>query len=68
MKITSIFILHPANLSDHVSLRTDLPAATWPFTSTLDVSFACAAGMAEEYVAKHWPGIPVEVVDMRERT
>lgn len=62
MKIISIFILHRMGHADYVSLHTDLPEAMWPFADTLDVTFQCAAGGAEAYVAKHWPGIPVEVV------
>jgi hypothetical protein len=62
MKIVSIFILHRSGHADIVSLHTDLPAALWPFTDTLDVSFTCVVGGAERYVEKHWPGVPIEVV------
>jgi hypothetical protein len=50
---------------DNIYLKTtDLPEGTWPFESesTMSVQFMVARGDGEEYLEKHFPGIPVEVV------
>jgi len=43
-----------------------LPEGTWPFesTATADVQITVARGDAEEYLEKHFPGIPTEVVEL----
>lgn len=53
---------------DTISLVTDLPEATWPFEETLDLRFICRAGDGEAYLGKHFPGVPVEVVDVRSKS
>lgn len=63
MTIDNIVIIRSAHGPDYVSMMTDMPSATYPFTAPLDLSFKAAAGTSEAYVAKHFPGIPVQVYE-----
>lgn len=60
LTVNSIFILHRKNSSDYVSLVTDLPEPTFPFKGTLGLRFEVAKDGAVQYVATHFPGIPVQ--------
>ena len=53
---------------DNISLVTDLTEATWPFEENLDLKFICRAGDGEEYLRKHFPRVPVEVIDIRSKS
>lgn len=51
------------NGSDIVSIKTDvLPGPTHPYTDPLWLTFECARGSAEAFVAKHFPGVPIVIV------
>jgi hypothetical protein len=65
MTIKSIQILLTAG-TDKVLFNTDLPSSMPGVTSALahmEMNVAQGSGMA--YVARHFPGIPAEVIDTR---
>jgi hypothetical protein len=47
--------------SDKVYLETDLPDGCWPYSERLSLKFECAARSAEDYLAKHFPGVPFKI-------
>lgn len=47
---------------DRVSLHADLPSGVYPYDGVTDLAMYCAAGTAENYCAKHFPGVPIKVV------
>jgi len=63
LKINSAVVIRGAG-TDKVSLRTELPCATWPYTGEQDFSFEVAAGKAEEYLKEHFPDVPFYVINM----
>jgi len=62
IKISKIIIVRLLHGKAIVSLRTDLPGATFPYRECLDLEFSAARESAEDYCKKHFPGVPVEVV------
>ena len=61
MKILKAHILIRRNHPDSVSLVTDLPPASYN-AENLALSFNVAKGEGEEYVSRHFPGVPHDVV------
>jgi len=67
VKIISIAILERNGSTDFVRLKTDLPDA-FPkglAGEGLSMNFDTQKGLAREFVAKHFPGIPVKVVEIK---
>jgi hypothetical protein len=62
MKIVSITLLTRRNGTDLLWLHTDLPPAV-PFTKSCVLSTEVQWGKGKEYVAAHFPGVPLEVVE-----
>jgi len=62
MNIKRISIVLRKYSTDKVYLHTDLPGSTFPFYENLILQFDCAANRAKDYVAEHFPNIPVEVI------
>lgn len=62
IKVTKITILRMQSGSEIVSLRTEMPEATYPYKESLDLEFRASREQAEDYVKKHFPGVPVEVL------
>jgi hypothetical protein len=61
MKVLSATIVQGYGC-DKVMLCTDLPEAVYPWDNQLAISFDASAGRGAEYVVRHWPDIPVEVI------
>jgi hypothetical protein len=55
--------------TDKVMLKTDLPCPYvpefMPSQESLIMGFDCTYDTAKAYVAKHFPDIPVEVINLR---
>ena len=66
MKINRIVIIQGMG-TDRVMLETDLPEACWPYDNKLSITFNAAQDTGPEYIALHFPNIPIEVVE-RSRT
>lgn len=47
----------------HVTLYTTLPESCWPYEGDLGLQFKVPRNQALEYVEKHFPGVPVDVID-----
>jgi hypothetical protein len=64
IEIKSAKIVRLRHATDKIYLNTNLPEGTWPFEAegTADVVLAVARGDGEEYLERHFPGIPVEVI------
>lgn len=60
--ITGITIVRERYGMDNVYLKTELPAATYPYEGTADLHLTCGREQGEAYCAQHFPGIPVELV------
>jgi len=63
IKITNISIVVNKNSSDKLYLSTELPSGTWPYDKTAYMSMEVAQGKGAEYVSKHFPGVPCEVIN-----
>lgn len=65
INITKITVLTGYG-ADKVTLHTDLPSGT-PAVSRepLSLSLEAARGEGEAYAGKHFPGLPIEVINMR---
>lgn len=46
---------------------TDLIEAVWPYEENLAMSFKAAQGTGEEYLRTHFPGIEIEIIDLRNK-
>lgn len=67
IEIQKATIVRQRHGMDNIYLKTsDLPEGTWPFEQddTADVRLSVARGCGEEYLERHFPGIPVEVVEI----
>lgn len=62
MKLLSITIIRLVNGPDRVSIKTDLPAAAYPYTDKLELSFSVAKGNAVEYCAQNLPDVPIKEI------
>ena len=64
LMVKKCVIVRLAHGPDHVSLVTNLPGATFPYTcEDLSLNFSAARGFGPEYVKEHFPGIEIEVED-----
>ena len=62
MKIVKISILKRKDSTDMIFVLTDLPS-TFPFyKDDLVLKFEVVSGGGEEYVEKHFPGIPIKII------
>jgi len=61
MNITKIIVVTDTG-ADTILLETNLPNGSYPFTGFQECKMTIAAGTAEEYVKKHFPNIPLEVI------
>lgn len=52
--------------ADKVSCYTTFPPTFYPWNENMILSFDCVSDTAEEYVAKNFPNIWVEVIDVRQ--
>ena len=67
IEVVSAKVIRLRNGVDKIYFTSaNLPEGTWPFESatTADVQLSVARGDAEDYLEKHFPGIPVEVVEL----
>lgn len=64
IKITKIVVVRESHGPDHCYLRTELPNGLWPYDGVSKLALELARGTAEEYCAKNFPGVEVEVVDV----
>lgn len=62
-KITEIKII-TGNGCDKIILYTDLPAATYPYTSKMTLVFDAAQGKGKEYVEQHIPGHQLKIIEI----
>ncbi len=62
--INSAKVVRLRHGADKIYLNTNLPEGTWPFVAeeTADVVLTVARGDSEEYLKRHFAGIPVEVI------
>ena len=67
MKILRIIILERSGVTDFVRMTTDLPSPFPPGVSDqeLSIDFSTQQGKAREYVEEHFPGVPVEVIEVK---
>lgn len=62
LEITRAVVIQDAG-SDKVMLTTNLPSACWPYQKEpLMMSFEAAANTGVEYLKRHFPGVPCEVL------
>lgn len=67
MKIIRAMVIL-SNRADKVSLATDLPEPVYPYDGALRLYFSTAINKGAEYVGRHFPGVPVEVINARDET
>lgn len=69
MNFTKIVIVLMDSGCDKVSVVTDLPEPCWPYESTGNqLRFETPPDKAQAYVETHFPGVPVEVIDARQKS
>lgn len=64
MNVTAITIIIDVG-ADILLLTSDLPQSVYPYTGKFSVKGEAAKGTGLAYVRKHFPGVPVRVVDVR---
>ncbi len=62
MKMISATILRLHGTADRVSIKTDLPEPTHPYTGNLELEFRVAKGQAEDYMKKNFPDVPIKEI------
>lgn len=65
IKSASLFI--KPNSPDYISLDTNLPNPYLPYDGTLSVDFRVDKGRGEDFLAQHFPGVPVTITDTTKR-
>jgi hypothetical protein len=63
MNVKSITVFHDPHGLDYICVQTDLEPSVHPFRDSPGMRFEVAHGGGEEYCARVFPGIPVEVVN-----
>jgi hypothetical protein len=63
LNVTKITIVKSSG-TDTVFLETDLPSGVWPFEGGQSFRTDVARGQGKEYVKRHFPNIPLYVVDV----
>ena len=62
--ITKVIVLHYRDRADHIYLATDLPSPlTYTDKAPVSLGFEATKDHGEDYVARNFPGIPVEIVN-----
>lgn len=64
MKILSITLIRTSG-TDVIYLHTDLPNPIWPFTDRAGLQAEAAASHGEKWVLEHFPGVPLEIINVR---
>ena len=57
LEIEHARVVRSSGQADIVYLKTDLPNGCWPYEDRQTLQFSVAAGTAENYLQKHFPGI-----------
>jgi hypothetical protein len=66
MKITKVQVVTEWAGCDYIYLETDLPSAVWPYEGTQTAKLTAAAGTGVDYARANFPGIPKEILDLRQ--
>ena len=62
MKIESITLVRGSG-PDTLIIKVDLPNGCYPYDGNAYMKMDVAAGKGQEYCAKHFPNIPLEIID-----
>lgn len=67
IKVNKIILLIQEYQADHITLWTNLPGAEYPFDEKLSLEFRAGQATGEDYINQHFPGVPVEIIDLRNK-
>lgn len=62
IRIVKVVLLLLSHGPDYITVETDLPNPTWPYEGVANLKMKAARGTGKDYIKKHFPKVPLEVI------